>query len=371
MIIKSRILCQGDKCTGCMACVAMCPKNAITVYTNIENCKAEIETQKCINCGLCERICPSISLRQQLYPIYWKQGWAQDHVRDKSSSGGAAAEIIKTFINLGGYVASCMYSKGEFGFKVTNNLEVASCFAGSKYVKSNPGNIYREINRLLKKGEKVLFVGLPCQSAAVLNTCREQDNLYTIDLVCHGTPSPLLLKQYLEECGFEWDSVEHISFRDKNKFGLSINGNALLPKRIVDSYTRAFLKNVDYTENCYYCRYSTINRVSDITLGDAWGRLADNNPKGVSLVLCQTHKGIDLVQKANLYLQDVNLEKVIRANHQLDHPSIKHPNRDKFLTSIKKGNSFRKTITSIFPKESIKQSIKMGLIKIGIINGNK
>ncbi len=360
-------VCNQNACTGCMACISICPKNAISITDTIDAYNAEIDPQKCIHCGLCEKKCPNNTPMLLHAPIYWKQGWAEDEIRRNSSSGGAASAIIKVFIKNGGYVASCLFENGEFGFTVTNDLEKAKRFAGSKYVKSSPGSVYKEIQELLKQGERVLFIGLPCQSAAVQNVCGEHENLYTVDLICHGTPSPKLLKQFMSERGIEWNCISDIQFRDNDFFGISKDGIRLVPRRVMDSYLLAFLHSVDYTENCYSCRYAALDRVSDITLGDAWGQLSDTVSGGVSLVLCQTQKGVSLVEGAGLHLEEVDLDQAVTANHQLEHPSIKHRGREKFLREIKAGRSVRRATMVACPKESVKQSIKTGLIKTRLL----
>lgn len=222
-----------------------------------------------------------------------------------------------------------------------------------------------EIQRLLKQGNKVLFIGLPCQSAAVQNVCGMRDELYTVDLICHGTPSPRLLKQFITEIDFEWERISDIQFRDNESFGLSVDGERITPRRVEDSYLRAFLNSIDYTENCYSCQYAARSRVSDITLGDAWGQLSDTVPGGVSLLLCQTQKGIDLLNSTELHLEEVNLDKAVESNQQLQHPSIKHSGRDVFLNEIRRGRAFRTAVAKAIPYDSIKQSIKMGLINLG------
>lgn len=362
-----KTVCKTDMCTGCMACINTCSKNAITIDDTIKSYNAVIDAKKCISCGLCEKVCPNVNMRPLHPPVYSKQGWAEDCFRMQSSSGGAASAIASVFVLSGGYVASCAFKQGEFGFSITNDPKDVNHYSGSKYVKSNPGQIYRVIIDFLRKGKKVLFIGLPCQCAAVQNVCRDNDKLFTIDLICHGTPSPKLLKQFLSECGYTWEEIEDIKFREKDCFGVAVNGVRLSPRRVKDSYTRAFLHSIDYTDNCYCCHYATLDRVSDITLGDAWGQMSETDPKGVSLVLCQTTKGIELVEHAGIHLEPVDLEKAVKANHQLQHPSAMHIGRDKFLEKIYNGSSIRSAMFAALPKESIMQSVKTGLIKVGMI----
>lgn len=362
-----KTVCESKFCTGCKACENVCPKQAVEVKDNLDSYAAVIDPDKCINCGLCEKTCPNITPVKQREPFYWRQGWTEPDIRNNSSSGGAAAALIKIFILMGGYVASCLFEDGDFRFAITNDLEKAKKFAGSKYVKSNPGDIYDQINGYLKKGEKVLFIGLPCQSAALQNVCKDKENLYTADLICHGTPSQKILRDFLKTKGIDIEKANDIKFRDNNDFGLIVDGKRLAPVKAPDDYTWAFLKCADYTENCYSCRYAGRTRVSDITLGDAWGQMSDNDDKGVSLVLCQTDKGRYLIGRAEMFLTDVDLEKAISANPQLNAPTDKPEEREVMISSLKNGASLDKAVNKAFPKQSFKRKIKTFLIKISII----
>ena len=354
----ARTLCDSSICTGCKACVSVCARNAVTVTDNIDSFAAEIDAQKCVDCGLCSEVCPGlnpISLREN---IYCKQGWASEEVRANSSSGGAAAAIISGFIRAGGYVASCMFKDGDFRFVITNDLSEARMFAGSKYVKSDAHFVYREVKEHLKRGEKVLFIGLPCQVAAVQNVCGKDENLYTADLICHGTPSQELLRMYLAEKGIELGKATDVKFREGNVFGLIVDGKRLAPGKVLDHYTYAFLKSEDYLESCYNCRYAAAERASDITLGDAWGQMADTDTKGVSLILCQSEKGKELVESAGLLLFDVDLEKAIAANPQLQHPSEKTDKRDTYIRRIRECGSVTEATKKTFPAFCLKNSVK-------------
>lgn len=361
----------------------MCTASAITVSDNIDAFTPEIDGQKCVGCGLCSEVCPNLNPRPLRENIYCRQGWASDDIRTNSSSGGAAAAIVSGFIKEGGYVASCMFKDGDFRFVITNDPEEARKFAGSKYVKSDAHFVYKEIKELLKSGEKVLFIGLPCQSAAVQNICGDDENLYTADLICHGTPSKEILRMYLAEQGIDLEKATDVKFRNGNDFGLIIDGKRLAPGNALDYYTYAFLKSEDYLESCYNCRYAASKRVSDITLGDAWGQMSDTDKKGVSLILCQSEKGKKLVEKAicedpsetgkqmvdvlssetcneqaGLTLFDVDIEKAIAANPQLQHASEKTEKRDTYIRRIKDGGSVTAATKKTFPAFCLKSSIK-------------
>ena len=316
---------------------------------------------------MCERTCPNITNPEKTSPIEWKQGWAEKDIRSKSTSGGAASAIIISFIKSGGYVASCLFKEGQFLFDITNDLEVAKRFAGSKYVKSNPDGIYKKVQKILKT-DKVLFIGLPCQVATLKNYIKNTENLYTIDLICHGTPSVKLLDQYLGERGYSLKELKDVKFRTKTDMGLSVDGEKINLSRVTDDYLCAFLESIDYTENCYSCQFASLERVSDITLGDSWGteyKIEEEN--GISLVLIQSEKGKELVDKSGLELKDVDLDNAVANNHQLSHPSILTSKREKFLSLIKAGKSFKKATFAVLPKMVIKQKIKLVLIKLHVL----
>lgn len=359
-------VCELNKCNGCMACSSICPKNCISIVDNIFSYNAVKDMDICINCGQCEKVCPNNTVLEKMFPIEWKQGWAEWNVRSKSSSGGAASAIIKSFIQSGGYVASCLFKDGEFVFELTNDLEVAKRFAGSKYVKSNPTGIYKKIQERLKT-DKVLFIGLPCQVAGLKNYIKNQDNLYTIDLICHGTPSPQILEKFLAEKKIKIKECNDIKFRTNTAFGLADDGKTFTPEG-TDDYLITFLDSISYTENCYECQFATTDRVSDVTLGDSWGtEYKEEEKNGVSLILIQTEKGRDLVYNAKLEMKNVDLEKARNENHQLRHPSTKKPQRAAFLNDIVSGKSFALSTFKLYKKRIIKRNIKKVLVALHLI----
>lgn len=172
-----KTVCELNMCNGCMACVEKCHRNAITIKDDLKYYNALVDTKKCVDCGLCTKVCPRENDNDMSKPKWWYQGWADSEIREHASSGGAASAIIRAFIKHGGYVASCLFDSGKFVFEVTNEMAVARKFAGSKYVKSNPEKIYGKIQSLLKANQKVLFIGLPCQVAAVNQFIKDKTNL--------------------------------------------------------------------------------------------------------------------------------------------------------------------------------------------------
>lgn len=374
-----RTVCRDNSCTGCMACIGKCKKNAITIKDSIVAYNAVIDEDKCVNCGMCEKVCPNNQAVEKRKPIDWKEGWASENIRECSSSGGAASAMMKYFVENGGYVAACLFKQGEFVFEITNHVEELINFAGSKYVKSNPIGIYAKVIEKLKSGNKVLFIGLPCQVAAVKNSIAMlpseiKENLYTVDLICHGSPSPRILSMALEEKGIDIKKLTKIRFRNKTNFGLSSQDGGqgyktLTPAGVQDMYTYAFLTSLDYTENCYSCQYATIERVADVTIGDSWGSdlPQQEQGKGVSLLLCQTDKGVNLVKNSGILLKKVDIDKAIEANHQLRHPSVAPNIREVFFAGLDKG--FYKSVSRCAPKVYYKQKTKEILIRLKVIQG--
>ena len=366
-------VCEENKCNGCMTCIDKCPKNCISIHDSIYAYNAVKNMDLCINCGLCEKVCPNNNPVILLKSIDWKQGWTDWNIRKGSSSGGAASAIMKAFIESGGYVASCLFRDGQFIFDITNDVEIAKSFAGSKYVKSNPVSIYKKIQDRLKT-DRVLFIGLPCQVAGLKNFIGNSvsnraslENLYTIDLICHGTPSPKILEQFLCEYGYELKNLKNINFRSKSDFGVTSEDITRLEKGR-DPYLISFLNSVDYTENCYSCQFATRDRVSDMTLGDSWGtELKNEEGKGISLILIQTEKGRELLDSASLELKDVDYEKVVKANHQLNHPSVLRSERKVFLQMITTGSTVKQATNKTLPKEVLKQKVKYILNRTGLL----
>lgn len=364
-----KTVCDRNMCTGCMACSDICAKKAIVLKNEINLSYAVIDEKRCVECGRCRQICPINTTVEAVFPQWWYQGWAKDeNVRLNSSSGGSAAAITRAFLQDGGYVCSCAFNEGIFSFEITNKVSEIKRYAGSKYVKSNPSGIYSCIAELLKENKKLLFIGLPCQVAALRNYVGEfHNNLYTIDLVCHGTPSIKILETYFEQHGYTLKDFNEIRFRNKNCF--SIKG--ITKSGIQDGYTMAFLGGLSFTDNCYNCCYAKRERVSDVTLADSWGSELpkEEKNKGISLILCQTEKGKRIVEQAELELKKVDIDKAISNNGQLSKPSECPVWRDQFMQMLLEGKNFDRIVIRLLPRKFIRQCIKTLLIKLKIFRG--
>ncbi len=368
-----KYVCEENMCTGCMACTNVCAKNAITVADKLKSYNAVIDISKCINCKLCHNVCQQNADLKGKKTIEYYQGWAKDQgIREGSSSGGIAAVLARAFVENHGIVCSCVFRNGKFGFEIFDTVNDLHKYAGSKYVKSDPKDIYKNIKKLLMDNKKVLFIGLPCQAAALKRYIGEkyEESLYLVDLICHGTPSPKILDNYLNCYSYSLSTLQDIKFRNNNRYQVCCDGKAIVPKRLIDSYIHAFLNSLIQTENCYHCRYASVKRISDITIGDSWGSELDSDEvnKGVSLILCQTIKGADLIKSADIHLEYVDINKAVEANAQLNHPSEMPAEREKFFRYIDKGCDFNTAMKKCYPKIYFKQDIKKLLLKLKIID---
>lgn len=367
-----RTVCKTNKCVGCHACEELCPKNAIRIEDHAEYMNAVIDEASCIDCKICDRVCQVNYPLVKKSQVAWFQGWSKnDEVRKKSSSGGLAAELSRTVVNEGGVVCSCKFENGEFGFKFAKNIEELKGFAGSKYVKSNPAGVYKEIRKCLNSDKTVLFIGLPCQCAAVkkVATQSKKGQLYTVDLICHGTPSPKTLDTFMKQYGCNLKKVQSIRFRDKGKFSLEQNETHIVTPGTMDCYSIAFLNGLIYTENCYECAYADSKRITDLTIGDSWGTELPSDGKGISLILCNTERGKELVKKADVYLTDVNIEKAIASNPQLKAPTGLPKNRKAFFSGYAKGKNFNFLVMQCCTKKWFRQFVKRQLIRAKIVGG--
>ena len=249
-----------------------------------------------------------------------------------------------------------MFENGRFIFKEVKSIDDFVHFQGSKYVKSDTGSIYREIKDKLSDDRNVLFIGLPCQVQGLKSYLMGKyiNNLVTVDLICHGTPSQALYKKYLEEEGYNTAKIASIQFRNKNYYFTRKEWK-------YEYWLEPFLSGLTYTENCYNCKFARYERVADFTVGDSWGTELGQEEiaKGISLVLCNTEKSVELLDKISFEKHDVNLERAISNNRQLSHSSIKPDNRALFEKYLDKGKSYHMAVFRCYPKKVINTKIRL------------
>lgn len=210
-----------EKCCGCTACYSICPKKCITMEADSEGFKyPAVDVASCINCNLCEKVCPVQAgfVKNRIIDTYVVRN-VDERILGESTSGGAFSAFALSFINKGGAVVGAVVSKdGTIKHTmIQDNPEFIKRFRGSKYVQSDLNKTYLQIKEKLDKNVSVLFSGTSCQVAGLRNFLKKDyDNLLTIEVICHGTPSPMLWEKYLDYQKSKKNSgISSISFRNK------------------------------------------------------------------------------------------------------------------------------------------------------------
>ena len=349
-------------CVGCCACANICTKDCLNMVADKYGfLHPEIQKDDCTNCGVCERVCPMINLSPkeassvQAYAAYSKN----ESVRLSSSSGGLFYTIAKYIIEKGGIVYGAAFDKDLYlSHKGVNSLEDLHILQGSKYIQSDTKLCFREIKTHLKENRAVLFCGTPCQVEGLLHFLQKPyGNLFTLDFICHGVPSPKAWQEYVKQQETTFSSKAcSANFRDKTTGWSSysykltfLNKREYTQTNHKDVYSNAFVQNLSLRKSCYKCKFKTINRNSDITMGDLWGinkilpNITDN--KGVSVAFIQSEKGVTLLEqiKNNLYLQEIPTDIVIENNSAMVKSVCEHNFREYFFKNLGK-QSFEKLV---------------------------
>lgn len=347
-------------CSSCGACANVCGRNAISMQLDVEGFyRPEIDLEKCVRCGACERICPwnkevlnpnKSSNNPQTLAAFAKD----ESIRLQSSSGGIFSILAERILENGGVVIGvAQITPTHFGHIVVENKEDLKKLRGSKYVQADANFIYKEVRSLLKSGRKILFSGTPCQVAAlyaVLGNAAASVNLFTVDIVCHGTPSVKVFEKYIKELEKEESAIVETSrFRDKRKGwnGYMLqhcfkSGKSVSEHHNQSKYMRLFLSRICQNLSCDDCHYRKLPRVADITLGDYWG-VSKYHPemdddKGTSVVLLNTEHGVDLFNSISDKINqcESKVEYAIAGNPCIVRSSTPHLKRSKFFANLDK-----------------------------------
>ena len=343
-MIKYHFTQNASDCCGCKACKQACAKKAITFLTNDEGFEyPHIDTEACVDCGLCEQVCPIAKSEDIKYAsgvAYAAQNTNQYDIM-QSSSGGAFVALAKVILEQEGVVYGAAYNNGPY-VKHTrvDNIDDIEKVMGSKYVQSDINMTYQQAKSDLQNGKWVYFTGTPCQIAGLrLFLRKEYKNLLTSDLVCHGTPSPAIFANTVNHMGENLGKkFVCYSFRDKKIHGWSCSSSSSWEKddkeyylkysKDMEAYFNAFISGDLMRMNCYSCPFASQQRVSDITLADYWGvrKLHPEFPeihKGVSLIIVNTDKGDNFFSmiKKSMFVMPVDLNDAAGINHNLSHPT--------------------------------------------------
>lgn len=280
-------LCGLDKCTACTACVNSCFQAAITMQ---ENEKGElhpiIDAEKCIGCGLCEKVCPekNDSLSRNELPVVYSCWLKKTENRKQSTSGGVAYAISCAVIEQGGHVWGAAYADDMSPVYVeANTIEELQPIQKSKYVQCAPRDCFKKIEKELKNGDLVLFAGTSCHAKGLLSFLHKKyDNLLTLDLVCHGVPGQGVFRKYKEYLESRYsDNLDFFTFRPKRindgqeeayyTLAHFENKGDVKVQKVENGYLTGFYRSLFLRECCYNCQGNGLQRYTDFTVADFWG----------------------------------------------------------------------------------------------------
>ncbi len=348
-----------SKCCGCNACVQICPRKCIFMKEDSEGfLYPTVNNEECISCGLCEKKCPMLHCAKSndtyldAYAAYTRD----DKVREVSSSGGMFTVFANEILEQNGVVFGVSFSqdfKSAHHIAVTNKDDLYK-LQGSKYFQSNTEDSYRRVEELLKEGKLVLYSGVACQIAGLKNYLqKDYDRLYTIDVLCHGVPSPKLWRKYINEKKEEFNNydIKKVEFRNKATGWKNYSIKIFFDKYRIyqeifvnDSFYKLFLNDIALRPSCHSCKYKDLQRPSDITIGDFWGiqnllpEMDDDS--GTSVVIVHSSKGKQLLQNIHeeIKFTEVDANKAL-PEHMDSRKSVKpHKNRATFFERLNDTN---------------------------------
>lgn len=315
------------RCCGCAACAAVCPQQAVSMKENVRGfIVPSIDEEKCINCGLCLQKCDfkQEHVDESNITHAFSLVVNDKNVLKESTSGGAFTAFSDVVLNGGGCIVGALMEKDfTVHHVITSDKTVRDAMRGSKYVQSDTNGIYTPIKQILDAGKYILFVGTPCQCAALRSFLgKEYANLIVVDFLCHGVPNNKMFKEHIEYLNsyYKVPSVG-FSFRNKTYGWDSYNNNNNLAngkvktKWINQIYYSFFVRNLSLRSACHNCSYRSLHRPSDITIADFWGvekLTGHKDRKGVSLVLTHTEKGLSLIDRSKMAckIQEYPVEKL-------------------------------------------------------------
>ena len=372
-------------CYGCTACKEICPKNAIEMKKNsLGYLYAEVDENKCINCGLCLKKCEVIKenvSRCDDFETNCFIAWMKDEEKIvKSSSGGMFYALAEKAIEEKSYVAGAVYTDDFKGVKtiVTNDIEDVKKMRGSKYFQSDKGNVFSEVKKLLEENKKVFFSGSPCECAAIRTFLgKDYENLTTMSYICHGPSAPEVLKKYIEEIEEENESKVNFFTTRYKKDGKHLplylkadfeNGKGILEEYAPSHLARIFMSGCAMRNSCLNCKFKSLPVFSDIYVGDLGGKyypVDKYNPAGASCVFVSSEKGKKALEniKDRINFVDADVDKMIQSRNNILFASKAptYKKSEEFLNNLNE-LGVRKTADKMFPRPSRKKLL-IGKVK--------
>lgn len=370
-------LADKESCTACGACAFVCAKNCITMIEDEHgSVYPSLDSTNCVECGRCQKTCPILSPLDVNTPQIAYSAWSSDEKeRETSASGGIAAEIYKKAISEGCDIAGAV-QQDDFRvvMQLSSDEKAILKFKNSKYVFSEAWHVYQEIKQSLKANKNVVFIGLPCQVAALRKIFRENEKILFVEVVCHGTAPFSYLKQHIEHIEHtKNEKAIRMSFRDPDTYTYTYTFTlynkdgkrfyAEVPRK-TDTYQYAYHSTISYRENCYHCHFAREQRIADITLSDykGLGRMApcSYGETNVSCILVNTEKGKkfikEMIQEKRIYADERPVREPIEGDPQLRQPSLKGAARMDFERLIKV-NDFETTMQIVMKRDKRRKKI--------------
>ena len=373
-------------CTCCTACSSACPKNCITIMKDENSFPfPHIDISVCINCGLCEKVCPVLHPEDFRHePAAFAAYSRDDDIRMSSSSGGVFTELAGEILAQGGAVYGAAYDeKFHVHHICVENKKDLFRLRGAKYAQSDLDGIFRHIKNHLDNGRQILFSGTPCQTAGLKAFLqRKYENLITVDFICHSVPSPAAWQAYVKyRAQKDYNGILPVSinlrskitgwsrYRYANLFSYPDGTTCSIPNG-ESLYMKLFVNGYISRESCAGCLFKGYSRGSDITIGDFWG-VWDIAPemdddRGTSVVLCQSAEGAKLLQSAahRLVIKQITVEEAGRQNTAMQSAAVPNPKRQEALNLIRNGDFDACKAFFVPPRQSVKQKIRHVVRKI-------
>ena len=275
--------------------------------------------------------------RPKVYAVKHKD----EATRATSRSGGIFTALSDLVLSNGGVVYGCVLTD-DFDAVHTraDNAEERNRMRGTKYIQSKLGDTFRNVKADLDVRRNVLFSGTSCQVSGLKKYLgKEYNNIFCVDIVCHGVPSKKVWNAYLRwQEQKNHSEVAMVDFRNKKDFGWHDYVETLCFENGRSTSSRVF-KELFYGHtvlrpSCYECPYKSVMLPGDITIADYWGiekaapELDDN--KGVSLVLINNEAGEKAFEKVKerLIWKQTKLEDGLQP--PLKAPFPKPQNREQF-----------------------------------------
>ena len=322
-----------ELCTGCNACSSICPRNAIIMREDYQGFKYPvINNSLCVNCGLCKKYCPvncfdesTSNVSSEISTHAYRSNGDR---RLDCSSGGVFFDLAYNWIEYekGIVIGAAFNDYFMLEHRVASKLDEIEPLIGSKYLQSDLNNVFKTIKEYLDSGVKVLFFGLTCQVEGILSYTNCNKDLFCVDLICMGVPSPKVWKYYLMTF-FDVENIKRINYKDKelgwHRFSFRVerkDGTVFTQPGVDNYFMQCMFKGYSLRASCFNCKYKCQNKKSDLTIADCWGsehfanEMDDN--KGLSMIISHSDKGEYLVESLKKYglMKRFNYENVLEYN---------------------------------------------------------